>query len=162
MGSRRTLISRSLRQSLHHTEVRVWACLRQRQVDGWKFRRQHPIGPYFVDFCCPAASLVLEVVGPAHDDDPQWSYDQQRYAWLEAHGYRVVRIRVQDVDADLDEAIVRHRPGPDDDPALATERRDEPLAAGQVAEGAPFGQRAVELQRVGAEPAAPREMIRAT
>ena len=85
----------------------MWACLRRRQVDGWKFRRQHPIGPYFVDFCCPAASLVLEVVGPAHDEDAQWSYDQQRYAWLEAHGYRVVRIRVQDIDADIDGVMGR-------------------------------------------------------
>jgi very-short-patch-repair endonuclease len=107
MGSRRTHIARRLRQSLHHTEVRVWACLRRRQVDGWKFRRQHSIGPYFVDFCCPAASLVVEVVGPAHDDDAQWSYDQQRYAWLEAQGYRVVRIRVQDIDADIEGVMGR-------------------------------------------------------
>jgi very-short-patch-repair endonuclease len=96
-----------MRQSLHHTEVRMWACLRRRQVDGWKFRRQHPIGPYFVDFCCPAARLVVEVVGPAHDQDTQWAYDQRRYAWLEAHGYRVVRVRVQDIDVDMEGVMGR-------------------------------------------------------
>jgi very-short-patch-repair endonuclease len=105
--SRRTLISRRLRQSLHHTEVRMWACLRQRQVDGWKFRRQHPIGPYFVDFCCPAARLIVEVVGPAHDEESQWSNDQQRYAWLETLGYRVVRVRVEDIDVDIEGVMGR-------------------------------------------------------
>jgi very-short-patch-repair endonuclease len=90
-----------MRQSLNHTEVRMWACLRGRQVDGWNVRRQHPIGPYFVDFCCPAARLIVEVVGPAHDDEAQWTYDQRRYAWLEDKGYRVVRVRVQDIDADM-------------------------------------------------------------
>ena len=105
MPSQRTLISRRMRQSLNHTEVRVWACLRGRQIDGWKFRRQHPIGPYFVDFYCPAGRLVVEVVGPAHDDDAQWVYDQRRYAWLEAKGYRVMQVRVQDIDADIEEVM---------------------------------------------------------
>ena len=85
----------------------MWACLRGRQVDGWKFRRQHPIGPYFVDFYCPAARLIVEVIGPAHDHDAHWAYDQLRYAWLEAHGYRVVRVRVQDVDVDMGEVMGR-------------------------------------------------------
>jgi very-short-patch-repair endonuclease len=107
MPSHRTLISRQMRQSLNHTEVRMWACLRGRQIDGWKFRRQQPIGPYFVDFCCPAARLVVELVGPAHDDHAQWAYDQRRYAWLEAKGYRVVRIRVQDIDMDMEGVLGR-------------------------------------------------------
>jgi very-short-patch-repair endonuclease len=107
MPSRRTQISRQMRQSLNHTEVRMWACLRGRQLDGWKFRRQHPIGPYFVDFCCPAAGLVVEVVGPAHDDDVQWAYDQRRYTWLEARGYRVVRVRAQDIDLDMEGVMGR-------------------------------------------------------
>ena len=101
------MISRRMRQSLHHTEVRMWACLRGRQVDGWKFRRQHPIGPYFVDFCCPAARLIVEVVGPAHDGDAEWAYDQRRYAWLEAMGYRVLRVRVQDIDVDIEGVMGR-------------------------------------------------------
>ena len=85
----------------------MWACLRRRQVDGWKFRRQHPIGPYFVDFCCPAAHRVVEVVGPVHDDDAKRTYDQRRYPWLEAKGYRVVRVRVQDIDEDMDGVMGR-------------------------------------------------------
>jgi hypothetical protein len=89
MPCRRTLISRQMRRWLNHTEVRIWACLRGRRLDGWKFRRQHPIGPYFVDFCCPAARLVVEVFGPAHDDYVQWAYDQRR-------------VRAQDIDLDME------------------------------------------------------------
>ena len=94
-----------MRKTMGHTEVRVWACLKARQLDG--FRRQHPIGPYFVDFCCPAARLIVEVNGPAHDDDAQWEYDVRRHAWLESLGYRVVRVNVTDIDEDLTEVTGR-------------------------------------------------------
>jgi len=75
-----------LRHNTIEIERRIWSRLRRRQVDGWKFRRQHPIGPYFVDFYCPAAKLVIEFNGLSHDDDRQWAYDQRRQAWLEAQG----------------------------------------------------------------------------
>jgi very-short-patch-repair endonuclease len=94
-----------MRQTMGHTEVRLWACLKGRQVDGWKFRRQQPIGPYYVDFYCPAARLIIEVNGPAHDDDNVWARDQARYAWLEQEGYRVVRIIVQDIDQDMNQVL---------------------------------------------------------
>jgi very-short-patch-repair endonuclease len=48
---------------MSQTEWRVWDRLRTRQVGGWKFRRQHPIGLYFVDFYCPALRLVVEING---------------------------------------------------------------------------------------------------
>jgi very-short-patch-repair endonuclease len=80
----------------------MWTRLRGSRVGGWKFRRQQPIGEYFVDFYCPAARLVIEVDGPHHDDEHQWAYDMRRHAWLEAEGYRVVRIRVEEIDRDLD------------------------------------------------------------
>jgi very-short-patch-repair endonuclease len=103
----RTLISRRMRQAMGHTEVRLWACLKGRQVDGWTFRRQHPIGPYYVDFYCPAAGLIIEVNGPAHDDDRTWARDQARYARLECQGYRVVCIIVQDIDRDMIQVLDR-------------------------------------------------------
>jgi very-short-patch-repair endonuclease len=107
MPAHRTRVSRRMRQTMGHTEVRLWACLKGRQLDGWKFRRQHPIGPYYVDFYCPAARLVIEVNGPAHDDDRTWERDQARYAWLEQRGYRVVRIIVQDIDEDMIQVLDR-------------------------------------------------------
>ena len=86
------------------TELRVWIRLRGRKLDGWKFRRQQPIGPYYVDFYCPAARLVIEIDGPTHDD-ARWAYDRRRQAWLEAEGYKVIRIPVSDIDWDAGDAV---------------------------------------------------------
>jgi very-short-patch-repair endonuclease len=83
----------------------AWARLRGRKVGGWKFRRQQPLGEYFVDFYCPAVRLVIEVDGPRHGDDHQAAYDLRRHAWLEADGCRVVRLPVEYVDQDLDGVI---------------------------------------------------------
>src|SRR6201997_5258118 len=82
----RTRVSRVMRQSMSGAELRIWARIRGRRLDGWKFRRQHPIGPYYVDFFCPAARLVVEVDGPSHWLDFVGAYDERRQAWLEAMG----------------------------------------------------------------------------
>jgi very-short-patch-repair endonuclease len=87
------------------SERRIWSHLRGRQVDGWTFRRQHPIGPYFVDFYCPAAKLVIEFNGASHDDDQQWVYDKRRQAWLEAQGYRVLNLNYETEQEQLDDLI---------------------------------------------------------
>ena len=79
------------------TELRVWIRLRGRKLDGWKFRRQQPIGPYYVDFYCPAARLAVEVDGLAHDTAAQARHDERRRAWLTQQGVRVLRIRASDV-----------------------------------------------------------------
>src|SRR5437588_10077357 len=90
MRSLRTTDSRRLRTSMSGTELRVWIRLRGRKLDGWKFRRQQPIGPYYVDFYCPAAKLVIEIGGASHSDE--WAaYDIRRQAWLGAEGYKVIR-----------------------------------------------------------------------
>ena len=74
-----------------YTEVRLWLKLKGRQLDGWKFRRQTPIGQYIVDFYCPAARLVVELDGASHDFEDQADDDDRRQAWLESKGYRVLR-----------------------------------------------------------------------
>src|SRR5260370_6361389 len=99
MRSPTTARSRRLRTSMTGTELRIWIRLRGRKLDGWKFRRQQPIGPYYIDFYCPAAKLVVEIDGPRHDDE-QSAYDLRRQAWLEAEGYKVIRFPVHDVDAE--------------------------------------------------------------
>ena len=86
------------------TELRVWIRLRGRKLDGWKFRRQQPIGPYYVDFYCPAAKLVIEIDGPSHSDEGA-AYDVRRQAWLEAEGYKVVRFPVYDIDDEVEGVI---------------------------------------------------------
>src|SRR5207248_10832222 len=105
MRSLRTTDSRRLRTSMSGTELRVWIRLRGRKLDGWKFRRQHPIGPYYVDFYCPAARLVIEVNGPAHDHESRWAYDARRLARPEAEGYRILGFPASDIDLDADAVV---------------------------------------------------------
>jgi very-short-patch-repair endonuclease len=58
------------------------------------------MGPYYVDFYCPAAKLVIEIDGPSHSDE--WAaYDIRRQAWLEAEGYKVIRFSVYDIDEEV-------------------------------------------------------------
>jgi very-short-patch-repair endonuclease len=82
-----------------------------RQLEGWKFRRQHPIGPHFVDFYCPAARLVVEIDGPTHGEEAQWAFDERRTSWLSQQGYEVLRFWTAEVDESFDnvvEAIYLH------------------------------------------------------
>ena len=67
----------------------LWNILRRRQVSGYKFRRQAPIGPYIVDFLCLEIRLVIEVDGGQHSE--QANYDACRTAWLESEGFKVIR-----------------------------------------------------------------------
>ncbi|QBQ49802.1 MULTISPECIES: endonuclease domain-containing protein [Brevundimonas] len=86
-----------MRRSLTPPEARLWACLKAGGLEGLKFRRQHPIGPYIVDFYCPASRLAVEVDGATHDDPDQIAHDARRTAWLKAQGIEVLRIRATDV-----------------------------------------------------------------
>ena len=69
-------------------EKRLWSRLRSRQILGLKFRRQHPIGNYIVDFACLERKLVIELDGGQHSGDKQ---DKERDAWLENEGFKVIR-----------------------------------------------------------------------
>jgi len=77
-----------LRQNTTDAERRLWAVLRDRRLQGYKFRRQHPIGRFIADFACTKHRLVIEADGGQHDDNPA---DAQRTVWLEGHGWRVIR-----------------------------------------------------------------------
>ena len=85
-------------------EIVLWQQLRKRP-DGLKFRRQHPAGPYVLDFYCEAAQLCVEVDGAAHEfgDAPQT--DQDRDAWLAKAGIRTIRIAAFDVLNNLGGAL---------------------------------------------------------
>ena len=76
-------------------EAALWDLLRGRRSLDLKFRRQHAIGPYIVDFYCAAAQLVIEVDGPIHDQ--QREDDADRTALLEANGLRVLRYKNEEV-----------------------------------------------------------------
>ena len=83
--------ARSLRQSETPPEDPLWLALRNSQIGGMKFRRQHPIGPYIVDFYCPTARLIIELDGDQHGDERHIRYDSARTAWLMDQGYTVLR-----------------------------------------------------------------------
>jgi very-short-patch-repair endonuclease len=82
--------ARELRANMTDTERFVWQRIRRRQLCGFKFRRQHPIGPFIVDFVCLERKLVLELDGGQHA--ARTEYDAQRTAWLAERGYRVFRV----------------------------------------------------------------------
>ena len=93
MPSPETYRARELRKNQTTSEWRMWQHLRGRQMSGWKFRRQAAIGSYVVDFVCFAARLIVELDGDSHDGhEAQVAYEQRREAWLEAQGYRVLRL----------------------------------------------------------------------
>jgi very-short-patch-repair endonuclease len=81
--------SRALRGAMTDAECLLWRHLRGRQMDGCRFRRQHPFGKYIVDFVCLEARLIVEVDGGQHAMNE--AADRRRTAWLEGQGFRVVR-----------------------------------------------------------------------
>lgn len=82
----------------------LWQVLRERP-SGLKFRRQHPLGRYVLDFYCASARLVIEVDGESHRMGRQAERDEVRDRWLSEQGLRVVRFSVADVMGDM-EAVV--------------------------------------------------------
>ena len=84
---------RQLRKQMIPAEARLWTMLRNNQVKGHKFRRQHTIGAFTVDFVCESAKLIIELDGNAHDNVGSQQYDYERDEWLQAQGYRVLRFR---------------------------------------------------------------------
>jgi very-short-patch-repair endonuclease len=84
--------AKQLRRSMTTNERRIWNWLRDRTFHGFKFRRQVPIGPYVLDFYCPALKLAVEVDGQHHETALMAEYDDARTDYLHACGVEVVRI----------------------------------------------------------------------
>jgi very-short-patch-repair endonuclease len=102
--------ARELRAAMSLPEVLLWRLLRG-EPDGVKFRRQHPLGAYVLDFYCIEAKVCVEVDGIAHDMGDRPIRDQRRDAWLKDQGIDVVRIPAADVlksPEDMAAAIVRY------------------------------------------------------
>jgi very-short-patch-repair endonuclease len=95
--------ARQLRRNLTPEEVKVWVALRGRRFEGFKFRRQVPIGKYIVDFVCQEFKLIVELDGGQHSES---KYDEQRDAWLKAVGYNVLRFWNVDVNQELDGVLL--------------------------------------------------------
>jgi very-short-patch-repair endonuclease len=88
--------ARTLRRRATLTERRLWALLRDRRLDGLKFRRQVPVGPYVLDFVCLAHRLIVEADGPFHDP----AHDALRDQWLITQGFHVLRFTNNEILGD--------------------------------------------------------------
>ena len=96
--------ARHLRRTLSAPEARLWSRLRERGPGKPVFRRQHPIGPYVLDFYCVKARLAVEIDGISHDMGDRPRRDMRRDAWLEARGVTVMRIAARELARGIDEA----------------------------------------------------------
>ncbi len=97
--------ARQLRRNSTEAERRLWSKLNSMQLDGVKFRRQHPIGPYIIDFVCLGCKLVLEIDGGQHSEDDVRKSDESRTAWLIKEGYQVLRFWNNDVVNNIDGVV---------------------------------------------------------
>jgi very-short-patch-repair endonuclease len=88
------------RQHLTDAEMRLWYFINNKKLSGYKFRRQHVIGEYIVDFYCNEAKVVIEVDGEQHTFNKE--YDEKRTAYLEEKGYRVLRFWNNEVYKNID------------------------------------------------------------
>jgi len=86
--------ARTLRTNQTDAEQRLWKLLRAKRLEGWKFRRQFPIGRYIVDFACPAARLIVEADGGQHNES---AHDVVRDQWLAGEGWNVIRFWNTDI-----------------------------------------------------------------
>jgi very-short-patch-repair endonuclease len=95
-------LARALRRQPTEAERRLWRVLRSRRQADFKFRRQHPIGPFVADFVCLGHRLVVEADGGQHADS---EHDARRTQWLERRGWRVLRFWNNDVLARTDDVL---------------------------------------------------------
>jgi very-short-patch-repair endonuclease len=133
-NSRLRGFARQMRRASTDAERRLWSILRGRQLSGFKFRRQHPMEGYILDFYCVAASLAIEADGGQHLDPHAVQYDQQRTAKLRAVGIEVLRFADDELLKHADivaqtiyEELERRRPSPQPSPGVPGEgeRSDE-------------------------------------
>jgi very-short-patch-repair endonuclease len=94
--------ARELRREMTPQERKLWALLRRKQLYGLKFRRQHPLHRFILDFYCHAHRLAVEIDGQGHAEPDQRAYDQARTRWLNDHGVRVIRFTNREVETNIE------------------------------------------------------------
>jgi very-short-patch-repair endonuclease len=97
--------ARSLRANATKAERKLWRRLKSKQIEGLKFRKQHPIGPYILDFYCPEVKLCIEVDGGQHNESSHIQSDATRTNFLEAHGVTVIRFWNVEIFDNLDGVV---------------------------------------------------------
>lgn len=133
-------LRRALRTHPTNAEAALWKGLRRRQLHGRRFRRQHSIGSYVLDFYCADERLAIEVDGGVHRDPARADYDSRRQRWLEGQGLRVIRFTNEEVFKHIDivlAAIAASFPsdGPASDAASKAHVSLPPRSGGRAGEG---------------------------
>ncbi|HLZ76848.1 endonuclease domain-containing protein [Phenylobacterium sp.] len=97
--------AKALRRAMSLPEVLLWKAIKGGAIDGLQFRKQHPIGPYVLDFYCDAAKLAVEVDGASHGAGDRPVRDERRDAWLAAQGISTLRLAASLILRDVDAAV---------------------------------------------------------
>lgn len=100
-------LARDQRRNATAAEKALWERLRGRRLQGLKFLRQHPIGPFIADFCCRDRRLIVEVDGGIHSTEQQSARDAERDAYLRGQNYIVLRFSNEEVLTDLHSVILQ-------------------------------------------------------
>ena len=97
---------KELRNNSTSAEAVLWRGLNGRQLDGKKFRRQHGVGPYIVDFYCPECRLAIELDGQGHFTEFGGLYDLRKDAYLKTHGIRVIHFENKAIFEDIENVLL--------------------------------------------------------
>jgi very-short-patch-repair endonuclease len=100
---------RNLRNAQTDAERKLWTSLRTKRLDGFKFKRQQPIGEYIVDFVSFETNLIVELDGGQHNETMNLEKDEQRTNWLKSRGYGVLRFWNNEVLENLDGVLLTIR-----------------------------------------------------
>ncbi|HSL89211.1 MAG TPA: endonuclease domain-containing protein [Ignavibacteriaceae bacterium] len=102
---------RHLRKNQTYTEKIVWMYLRNRQMDGYKFRRQpagrYSVDKFVIDFYCPKLKLAIEIDGSIHNEPGQKEYDLKRQEYLETFGIKFLRLTNEEIDGNPNKAFMK-------------------------------------------------------
>jgi very-short-patch-repair endonuclease len=126
--------AKALRRALTQPELMLWTRLKRRWPDMPVFRNQHPLGPYILDFFCPAARLAVEIDGATHSEDAQIAHDRRRDDWLRRQGVAVMRVPASSVFENADQVADGARLLADE---LITARTSAPSTIRSSADGPP-------------------------
>jgi len=131
----KTLRARNLRQKSTDAEKRLWSRPRDDRLDGLSFRRQHPAGPYFLDFYCPELRLAIELDGGQHTFRSQEAHDSKRTSWLRKCGVTGLGFWNNDVAKNINGVLEKIKEAADElrslgRPPTRRWRADLPLSGG--------------------------------
>ena len=98
-----------LRRKMTKAEKVLWERLKEKKLDGYKFRRQHPILRFIVDYYCHTEKLIIELDGEVHEEEHQKQYDEERTKILTECGMKVIRFRNEEIFNEIESVIERIR-----------------------------------------------------